>query len=202
MKQIIKKLIPLILIVVILAGCLVETPATPTPTKLIRASAAIGAEPKATKIPALTIYDVVPSDYYDSPCYIPKGVSLNSYLTEYSWIDPYQADGWDCSQMSAYVEWLVENCGYEANIVIANRIDHVWVDIKIGNKWRPYEATTGSFYFWPEVLNEIYEGRTLTFEDIYEVIDYSNRRFSSGSPSWIYMAINEWAWWKEDPGRD
>ena len=123
----------------------------------------VRAEQKATKIPVLTVEDIVPQGYYDSPCTIPKGVSLNSYLTDYKWVDPYQAYGWDCSQMAANIEWLVENCGYEANLVAtteSSEFDHIWVEIKIGNKWRPYEATSGSFYFGPEILQEIYEGNT------------------------------------------
>lgn len=192
-----------------------DTPApeaTPTTTIRPRLATLIAWQeetkmPTSTKPPALTAEDIIPKGYYNSTCLIPKGVSLNSYLTEYEWVDPYQEDSWDCSQMSANIEWLVENCGYKANIVITSSqadVQHSWVEIKIGSKWRPYEATGGSFYFWPEILQEIYAGNTITFEDIYGVYDFFMKR--SSDPSFVILARNqflrEWAWWEKDPGRD
>jgi len=177
----------------------------PTMDKIDRILATQDAGPTATKTPAptekweFTAEDFIPSDYYRSPCPIPKGVSLNSYLTDYQWVDPYQANRWDCSQMAAYIEWLAENCGYEANIVIATSISHSWVEIKIGNKWRQYEATGGSFYLAPAVLRAINEGKTRTFKDIYKVYDYS---VGPGMhlPVWdraLSSFMAEWAWWEE-----
>jgi len=202
------KVLPLIGTMIVMVACapMTRESSTPTPTKILPTltptetltkNDQLFATINARLTEAPTAEEFIPKGYYESPCLIPKGVSINSYLTEYEWVDPYQENIWDCSQMSAYIEWLVENCGYEANIVIASQIDHVWVEIKIGGKWRPYEATWGSFYLAPKVLREISAGNTVTLEDIYEVYDFSTRRKASWGDVWIRMAMREWTWWEE-----
>ena len=87
----------------------------------------------------------VPSDYYDQKCIIPWGMSVETWLTETTWRMPYEQGEWDCSRMSAFTEWALENCGYSAEIVLVWSLrakeGHAFVRVKLDDGWREYEAT-------------------------------------------------------------
>ena len=80
----------------------------------------------------------IPERYYASPCQQPAGVSLEDWLTNLEWV-PFEKDVYDCTEMSARIEWLAENCGYDA--VIGCDADHCWVLVEgaafesTGNYW-------------------------------------------------------------------
>lgn len=84
---------------------------------------------------------VVPEGYYDTDLsyLIPEGVSFYDFLAHYiRWVFPYWYDHFDCTEMSAAIEWLAEGCGQEARVV-CNKL-HCWVEVQLDGHWRAYEC--------------------------------------------------------------
>ena len=98
-----------------------------------------------------------PEWYYQSPCQQPEGVSLEDWLPSLEWV-PYERGVYDCTEMSARIEWMAENCGYSA--VIGCDDGHCWVLIEgaafepTGNYWVPEDHTGKNDYYHPD---EVYE---------------------------------------------
>lgn len=126
----------------------------------------------------------VPDDYYVQGCVIPLGMSVETWLTKPEWPFPLEDNIWDCSDTSAYTEWALENCGYEAEIVLieSGSYGHSFVRVKIDRRWKAYEATTREwlpelFGRWPRLI----------FTDLHQM------RY--------WMALDalsfgrEWTWW-------
>ena len=125
--------------------------------------------------------------YYECGCQLPADMTMEEYLTS-EWETPYKEDGWDCSQMSAYTEWFVENCGYDAVIVVSTGHGWVSIDIDRDGTFYQYEAT-GCFWITAEDIAESKEMYTIKreYEDIYEIQEvYSEAQF-----------VEEWGWWLE-----
>lgn len=113
-----------------------------------------------------------PNWYYNSPCQQPAGVSLEEWLPNLEWV-PYEYGVYDCTEMSARIEWLAENCGYDA--VIGCNENHCWVLIE-GVAFEP----TGNYW--------VLKGHDGT-DDYYQ-------------PDKAYNSISidpEWDWWKVHP---
>lgn len=129
----------------------------------------------------------IPDWYYDSPCQQPEGTTLNDWLGALPWYGEgdLSGSGWDCSQMSARIEWLAENCGYNAVITCRKgtpeTYGHCWVDIE----GRLYEAT-GPYWIDLNTADPGYYDADMWFQDIYEAMEYD----PDGS---------EWAWWLKYP---
>jgi len=101
----------------------------------------------------------VPDDYYEQGCIIPIGMSVETWLTGLEWPFPLEHHVWDCSDTSAYTEWALENCGYEAEIVLVEikSYGHAFVRVKIDGRWIAYEATTREWLpplsgRWPRLI--------------------------------------------------
>lgn len=126
----------------------------------------------------------IPTDYYNRRCVIPLGMPVKTWLTALKWDQPYEAQGWDCSQMSAYTEWALENCGYEASIILIQMgpYGHAFVIAKIDGEWGTYEATSRE---WMPVLGTILP--RMLFSNIYRLYYFRDTDFN-----------REWAWWLED----
>ena len=123
--------------------------------------------------------------YYVSPCQQPEGVSLHHWLATLPWHGELELGGWDCSQLSTYIEWLAENCGYHSVITCRKGTEestgHCWVVID-GD---PYEAT-GLYWINLDTADPGYYEADVWFQDIYEAWDYL--------PSY-----GAWGWWKTYP---
>jgi len=119
----------------------------------------------------------IPADYYNRRCVIPYGMTVEVWLTIPKWPYPYEIGVWDCSQEAAFTEWALENCGYEADIVLTaiyppfetaapppGAVGHAYVRVKIDGKWHNYEATSRRWltekdmrwFRCPVVLRNIY----------------------------------------------
>lgn len=128
----------------------------------------------------------IPEGYYNAPCQQPEGTTLHEWLDNLEWYGELDPGRWDCSQVSAYIEWLTENCGY--NAVFTNRLrtdtsrGHTWLTIA-GN---PYEST-GLYWINLETADQNYYAADAWFQDIYEAIEYTE--------SQNCHALNEWDWW-------
>jgi hypothetical protein len=120
----------------------------------------------------------IPEWYYSSPCQMPAGETLEHWLPWALPIEDYERNVFDCSDLSAYAEWLAENCGYDTVIAVTRptvgKCGHAWVVIE----GRTLDAETGVWDADPWLpLPE------MTFEDIGEAVDYAD----------------EWSWWTTYP---
>lgn len=127
---------------------------------------------------AVPATSVVPDWYYSSPCRQPEGVSLEQWLPHELPIEDYELDVFDCSELSAYAEWLAENCGYDTQIVVGRfpgSVDrHAWVVVD----GRILDTETGTW--------DVDQCRTIiVLEDLAEAIEYE---------------ATEWLWWIARPG--
>ena len=105
----------------------------------------------------------VPDWYYNSPCQ--QEGSLEQWLPWALPIEDYELGVFDCSELSAYAEWLCENCGYDTVIVVGSH--HAWVIVE----GRVLDAQTavwdaGSWLPLPEaVLENIDEAQAISSTD-------------------------------------
>jgi len=134
-----------------------------------------------------TVYlNMIPVDYYMIDYEIPVGSSVMDWLNA-GWSDSYQANGWDCSQMSSYVECVMESYGYDTVIQVSN--DHAWVLIELYNDGNYYlYETTGCFF---PTSTQGYNA-VKQYEDIQDIWD-DYKQYSNGEEAFIC----EWGWWFE-----
>lgn len=129
----------------------------------------------------------IPSDYYFHASVIPVRVDPYEWLTNLEWADEYKTDEWDCSNMAAYLEWVLENAGIPTRIHAG--YGHAWLLIWRSDKqeWWAYECTglhwinpwAGGAYYRPE----------LVWDNIYDVQQWHH-------PFLRHFAW-EWCWWTE-----
>jgi len=130
--------------------------------------------------------------YYASLAKQRYGVSdLEEYLDRWEWSEgAYVAGEFDCSEMSAYLEWRLENEGYNTLIVTGDSPfgtgNHAWLLVQATvDGYMPVEATTYSIVYWWDMYFDDYFVYDHQFEDIQEALDYSP---------------NEFDWWEDyDP---
>lgn len=123
----------------------------------------------------------IPDWYYSSPCQQPEGTTLDDWLRTLPWHGELELGGWDCTQLSAYVEWLTENCGYDTVIVCREGTEdvygHCWLDIE----GQPYEAT-GFYWIDLNTADPTFYDADLWFQDVWEAWAFDPQE-------------SEWAWW-------
>ncbi len=128
----------------------------------------------------------VPEPYYQHQP-LPEGVSAEEFLTNSKWIIDYEKHGFDCSQMSAYMEWRLENAGYDTVIMLDPTKQHAWIMVKIDDEWRAYETTSRR---WIDDEPGSHDAKFL-LADIYECWELSyggEERF-----------LREFGWWTHPP---
>ena len=125
----------------------------------------------------------IPVDYYSQRCPIPWGVDVSTWLTTYRWHRPYEEHVWDCSEMSAYTEFALENCGYQTDIVLVSfdRAGHAFIRVEIDGVWRTYEATIRKWFPMHGMIHP-----RLAFRSIYQLRHFY---FDNGD------FFKEWAWY-------
>lgn len=133
----------------------------------------------------------IPADYYDQPSIIPRGMPIKYWLFSLTWEDEYEMWGWDCSKMSAFTEWALENAGHSARIVISPLLQHAWVEVYLGGKWVMYDATIRLLH--PPGFRQRVDmlPDTHYFEDLYEL-----QEWYGPDEQWAFE--QEWAWWNPD----
>lgn len=109
--------------------------------------------------------------------------NLDSFVRGRSWLKPYQEGVFDCSEMSATIEWELENAGFHTKIAVGETpgkpgTHHAWllVETEVG-KYTPVE-TTGLFAVWPgsSYFNDYFKYDRI-FETIQEALAYSPTEF-------------------------
>jgi hypothetical protein len=127
--------------------------------------------------------------YYASLAKQRYGVSnLEDYLNRWQWTEgTYIAGEFDCSEMSAYLEWKLENEGYNTLIMIGDSPfglgKHAWLLVETSVEgYIPVESTTYSIVYWWDTYFDNYFVYDYQFENIQEALDYSP---------------NEFDWWQE-----
>ena len=125
----------------------------------------------------------IPVDYYSQRCVIPFGVDVETWLTIYRWDRPYEENEWDCSVMSSYTEFALENCGYRTEIILISMdgFGHAFIRVMIDGAWRTYETTVRKWFPMHGLIHP-----RLVFRSIHEL-----RRFYFGRTSFF----REFAWW-------
>jgi len=108
---------------------------------------------------------------------------LAEYLNRWQWTEEaYVADEFDCSEMSAYLEWKLENEGYNTVIVTGDSPfgvgKHAWLLVQTSTEgYMPVEPTTYSIVYWSDIYFDDYFVYDYEFENIQEALDYSSNEF-------------------------
>jgi len=108
---------------------------------------------------------------------------LEEYLNRWQWTEEaYVADEFDCSEMSAYLEWKLENEGYNTVIVTGDSPfgvgKHAWLLVQTSTEgYMPVEPTTYSIVYWSDIYFDDYFVYDYEFENIQEALDYSSNEF-------------------------
>lgn len=83
--------------------------------------------------------------YYDRGALVAEwadGYDLHTVLDNLRFKETYRVHYYDCTQMSALMEWIAENMGYEAKIGCGNH--HCWVLVRYEDGvWKAYESVAG-----------------------------------------------------------
>jgi hypothetical protein len=108
---------------------------------------------------------------------------LAEYLNRWEWIKGTYSEGEvDCSEMSAYLEWELENEGYHAVIVAKTTpgvlSDHAWLLVETSaGQYMPVEATTYEVVYWEHPNFDDYFVYDYEFETIQEALEHSPNEF-------------------------
>jgi hypothetical protein len=174
------KLLVLLVLCLIISGC-VDSPKNPKTASL--------PTPASGRIPDPYYCEVDP--WLDHSVFGVENLIGSGVLRRY---DP---DNFDCSEMAAYIEWMLEKHGFDAKICLSKsfadtEMPHAWVAVDIAPRRYYIEPTArnqgGFSYSVIKPLDgnyEDYDRYDGIYEDIYEL---SN----AGS-------ISEFDWWS-DPG--
>lgn len=123
--------------------------------------------------------------YYASRCKQRYGVDdLESYLDRWQWSEgTYVSGRFDCSEMSAYLEWRLENEGYHTYIVCGKSPSggsgrHSWLLVETSKgKYMPVEATQYDIIKWSNPYFDNYFDYDRQFETIQDALDYNDSEF-------------------------
>ena len=122
--------------------------------------------------------------YYASLAAQRYGVDdLREYLSRWQWIQgAYEAGEFDCSEMTAYLEWKLENEGYRTIIVAGNDPSgdgkHAWLLVETNSgAYMPVEATSCSVVHWDNPNFDDYWEYEHWFETIQEALKHSPSEF-------------------------
>jgi hypothetical protein len=107
---------------------------------------------------------------------------LSDYLTGRKWIKPYQEGVFDCSEMSAALEWELENEGWHTIIVVGNSPfgsgRHAWLLVETSEgHYMPVETTSMSVVWGENPDFDNYFVYDHSFETIQEALKYNETEF-------------------------
>jgi len=147
----------------------------------------------------------IPEEYYSQGCMLPTDMSMQEYLADSRWTDDYQyeANAWDCSQMAAYMEWMLENCGYHVVIRLADvegkENGHAWILVEFEQGMLAYECT-GRYWVYPsKEIGRSYNSDSynpsmyyagIEYESIYNIRD-DYKGYIDGEEAFL----EEFGWW-------
>jgi len=123
---------------------------------------------------------------------------LEHYIEDYEWAMAYREDYWDCSEMSAYLEWFLENKGFHT--IFCFDEEHMWLSVEMDDGWIAVEATGRGLVWGDEEWMWNTEGhqtdyyRSYEAEDIYEL--YEGWTYEEdGKIVHEYQPIEDLNWW-------
>ena len=157
-------------------------------------------------------YEQVPHNYYYSTAFARHS---NTYAELCDFLDyefgstrSYEPNVFDCSESSAYLEWALENAGFDTQIAVGpppwdqNSGYHAWVIVNTKDQRVAIEATaltgwdkffsiflfrTAGIVYYDDWLvsgsQNYYDGYDLLHNNIYEAVRHDR-------------SINEWNWWE------
>ncbi len=108
------------------------------------------------------------------------GVSgLASVVEHFGWLTEYERDQYDCTEMSASLEWILENQGFHTLIVAGESpavsgVRHAWLLVETSpGKYTPVEATERRVVYTDTAYFDNYFKYERKFENIQEAMDYN-----------------------------
>ena len=128
-------------------------------------------------------YSAIFSYYYVFPAEQKFGVyDLEDELTGLEWIKPYEEGVFDCSEMSAYLEWYLENEGWNAIIIAGDSPFgsgyHAWLLVETStDQYMPVESTNIEIVWWDDPYFDNYWIYDYEFETIDDALAYSETEF-------------------------
>lgn len=147
---------------------------------------------KSPKIQAAKV-EVIPSGYYASVCEQPAGLGMHEWMEQLD-LGSFERGGWDCSRRSAYVEWLLQNCGVNASIAASRGSpDHAWVLVEVEGSWTAFETSDGGYWVSPGRHRLAVEDYFAPDYRVEEVCDWLT--VWPGETAWF---LAEWGWWVTD----
>ena len=129
----------------------------------------------------LRLYEQVPHGYYSTnffPEHRNTVEDLKAFLSKLKIPHKYERGVFDCSEISAYVEWALEDAGFDAYIVLAE--DHAWNMVKVAGATYYIDISSEKPYIFKS--DKRYPKIVKVFKNIYEVVGY-------------YHSVKEWDWW-------
>lgn len=127
--------------------------------------------------------------YYASLAKQRYGVDdLKEYLDRWEWIEgAYTMGVFDCSEMSAYLEWRLENEGYHTVIAVGEAPwgngYHAWLLVEVEPEgYMPVEATTYDLVKWDDPYFDNYFVYEQIFETIHDALEYNYEEFDWWEP--------------------
>lgn len=139
--------------------------------------------------------DWVPRGYYHSPSIIPADMSLEEWLSLASWGVEYEANAFDCSQMSAFLEWGISNAGYDVHLFTG--YNHCWLSIKTEQGWVSYDAVHLEWAFQDQSDARYYQPEA-AYHNLHHVAKrYHDSAYASYySMEYLRVAFEgEFVWW-------
>ncbi len=110
--------------------------------------------------------------------------NLEKLLSQRQWKTAYKEDVFDCSNMSAALEWTLENGGFHTIIVVGNLPwgdtgKHAWLLVEVDSgQYIPVESTKLSIVHGTDPYFRNYFNYDRTFETIEEALAYNRTEFS------------------------
>jgi len=107
---------------------------------------------------------------------------LDDELFGWEWYIPYEEGVFDCSEMSAYLEWYLENEGWNTLIVVGDSPSgsgyHAWLLVETSEgAYMPVESITAEIVWWEDPYFDNYWIYDDTFETIQDALDYYETEF-------------------------
>jgi len=108
---------------------------------------------------------------------------LEEYLERWQWSEGSYVEGvFDCSEMSAYMEWRLENEGYHTYIVCGEAPwggeHHAWLLVETSaGYYMPVEATTFDLVKWDNPYFDNYFKYDHIFETIQDALEYNYEEY-------------------------
>ena len=120
--------------------------------------------------------------------------SLYTVLMNRDKLPEYRKDYFDCSEMSAYLEWYLEGMGFHSYIAYSDELDHMWVmaELDDGDKVaiEPALLVKGKNYSPPGII-EHPNGKYRVFSYKVEMYKKYVNKIGNDTSSWLITPIND-----------